>query len=255
MNSIEQYAYHSPLCTVDPRVKITVSMSTLFVTIGCYHIITSLIVLALTMPMIIIVAKVRWRDYLAVLSVPITFILLSAVTLAFSYSQQPVGWVLPFFGGYLCLTQSGISLALTVTITALAATQTLFFMMFTTPLIDLLYALKKWRCPSVLITLMTLTYKFIFILITMSHQMYLAQYARLGYQNIKHSYHSIGHIASTLFIRAIKKTGRMVDALESRAYQGDFMVLDLDYLPCGYLLYGALIIDGLLLLLYVTKLS
>lgn len=255
MNRIEHYAYHSPLRQIDPRVKIAVSSLTLLVTVGCYHCVISAIVLVLTTALILLVAKVRWRDYLALHSVPISFILLSAITLALSYTLQPTGWAMPLFGGYFCLTRQGIALALTVVLTALAATQTLFFMMLTTPLIDLLYALNKWHCPNVLTALMILTYKFIFILITMSQQMYLAQHARLGYQNLKLSYRSIGHIVSTLFVRAIKKTNRMVDALESRAYHGDFMVMDLDYQPCAYLLYGALLINGLLLLLYMTRLS
>ena len=56
-----------------------------------------------------------------------------------------------------------------------------------------------------------------------------AQKARLGNRNFRTSFSSFGALLSVLFIRAIQKSGRLYDAMESRCYDGTIRVLHQQY--------------------------
>jgi cobalt/nickel transport system permease protein len=93
-------------------------------------------------------------------------------------------------------------------------------------LVDLL---RRLRCPLLLIDLMTLIYRFIFVLLESLNDMYTAQDSRLGYINFRRGIVSAGLLGSQLFIDAYHRSQRLQVALDSRGYAGDLKVLPASY--------------------------
>jgi cobalt/nickel transport system permease protein len=80
--------------------------------------------------------------------------------------------------------------------------------------------------PKLIVELMGLIYRSIFVLLETADTMFTAQNSRLGYSDLKSGYRSLAALASTLFIRAYKKSDQLYIALESRGYDGEINVLE-----------------------------
>ena len=80
---------------------------------------------------------------------------------------------------------------------------------------------------------MLLIYRYIFVLLEIASNLRTAQNSRLGNKDYRTSLKSFGALASALFIRAIKKSNALYDAMESRCYDGTIRVLNETYPPAG----------------------
>ena len=56
-----------------------------------------------------------------------------------------------------------------------------------------------------------------------------AQKARLGNRDLKTSIQSFGQMASVVFVRALKQSDALYNAMESRCYDGEIRVLSGEY--------------------------
>jgi cobalt/nickel transport system permease protein len=112
---------------------------------------------------------------------------------------------------------------------ALGAAAAMNFLTLTTPMVDLVDLMRRLRCPALLIDLMTLIYRFIFVLLESLNQLYTAQESRLGYINFRRGIASAGLLGSQLFVEAYHRSQRLQVALESRGYSGDLKVLPTIY--------------------------
>ena len=63
------------------------------------------------------------------------------------------------------------------------------------------------------------------MLFDVSHRIHTAQDARLGYSNLRVSYHSTAQLASNLFIRSFNQAEKTYTAMESRGYDGEINVI------------------------------
>ena len=109
--------------------------------------------------------------------------------------------------------------------TALSAVTCLYFLSLNTVMTDILGALRKLHLPSLLIELMLLIYRFIFVLFQTASAITVSQQARLGNRDFKTRVRSFGAMGSALFIRALKRSNTLYDAMESRCYDGSIRVL------------------------------
>lgn len=110
---------------------------------------------------------------------------------------------------------SGAHLALVI----LAGVSCLSLLSFSTPVDDMLSALREFRCPQVLIEIVYLMYKYIFILLEEMDRIYHAQAARLGYNKRGNSFNSVGILAGILILRSFERAGALYEALLSRGYK------------------------------------
>lgn len=100
MINIDSYAYSNTLKTVHPAEKFMFAMVTLVVCLTSPALITPLIVLALMAGGIIIKAGIPGRVFVKLMLVPLSFLLLSIITIAFSVSTSPTGfWLAHNVGG------------------------------------------------------------------------------------------------------------------------------------------------------------
>ena len=228
MLSIDQYAYASKLKSIDAMEKLFFSLTTLFICLWADMPVISIIVFVVMTWVIVCKGGTPLNYVLKLLLVPMMFLLLSVVTIAISISSQQTAFLfsLPVLGRYIGVTAAGASEAMGLFLKAMGSVSCLYFLTLTTPMVELLSALRRLKCPALLAELMSLIYRFIFVLLDTAHTMYLAQQARLGYSSFVCSYRSLGALASTLFIRSYKRSEALYTALETRGYEDEIKVLD-----------------------------
>jgi cobalt/nickel transport system permease protein len=115
-------------------------------------------------------------------------------------------------------------------------------------LVDLVNLLRRARAPMLLIDLMTVTYRFIFILFETLDRIYTAQCCRLGYSSSRRSLVSAGRLGSRLFIDAYRRSQRLQIALDARGFDGVLRVLPRTYIASPDLIWlGAAAVASLVI--------
>jgi cobalt/nickel transport system permease protein len=127
---------------------------------------------------------------------------------------------------YVGIVKTGIVTAFRLFFKALGAASCLYYLSLSTPLVDILSTLRRLRCPKLLLELMGLMYRSIFVLLETAETMIIAQNSRLGYSDVRTGFRSMSALASTLFIRAYKRSEDLYIALEARGYDGELNVLE-----------------------------
>ena len=222
MTAFEELAYASRLKTVSPACKAGFALFTMAVCLCVARVPFSVGVLLLTSALCIGVSGVPLQRWLRLLIIPFWFLLIGCVLIAVSYQPVPDGiWQMAIPGGYLAVTHVNLFRALELFFKALACVSCLYFLCVTTPLGHLLGLLERINTPALLVELMLMTYRFIFILAQLAEQMTTAQRARLGNLTYRASVRSLAALLATLFLRAMQKSGRIYDAMESRGYTGE----------------------------------
>ncbi len=108
---------------------------------------------------------------------------------------------------------------------ALGCAAAMNFLALTTPLVDLVDLLRRFRAPTLILDLITVSYRFVFTLLESLERMRTAQECRLGYATAGRGIRSAGLLGSRLFIDAYQRGKRLEIALASRGYAGELRVL------------------------------
>lgn len=227
---IDKLCYTSKLRYVNPFVKFIFAVFTLFLCVAVQSPVISCVILFIMAFLTICKGGITPSHYLHFMKLPFVFLLFSTIAITFHFSSAPNSLVaIPFFNYYITSSLTNLLDALALILTALASVSCLYFLSLSTPITDILYVLKKFCCPELLIELMLLIYRFIFVLLDISSSLSIAQQSRLGNVDFKTSCKSMGTLLSTLFIRAFKKSSFLYDAMESRCYDGSIHVLQEAY--------------------------
>jgi cobalt/nickel transport system permease protein len=203
---------------------------------------------ALSFLMILIVGTVtfystglRVSAYLKLLALPLGFLAMAVLPLMLQAHAEGtsliIGWSM--LGRIIGITPGAFADGLGIALGSLAAVSGMYFILLTTPMSDLLWALKEFKMPTLLISLMSLMHRYIFVFWAELRTMKIAQTSRLGYVSFERSVHSSGQLIASLFLRVYIKCDRVYDALESRGYSGDFQQLDKQYEPGRALIWSA----------------
>jgi len=157
---------------------------------------------------------------------PFAFLALGTVAIAVNLTDTPMDLLnLPIGSKYIAVSWFSMLYALRLIIVSLASVSCLYFLILTTPMMDLFYVMKKLRCPSLIIEIMMLTYRYIFVLFEMASSIMTAQNCRLGNISAKSAINGMGNMLSVILIRAMQKANALFDAMESRCYDGQIRVL------------------------------
>jgi cobalt/nickel transport system permease protein len=95
-----------------------------------------------------------------------------------------------------------------------------------TPSFEIIYVLRKACVPKIIIELMSLIYRYIFILMDVATKMKNSAKSRQGYCDFKTSCYTFGNIASNMLIISLKKANAYYDAMEARCYDGELVFLE-----------------------------
>lgn len=259
MIAIDKVCYNSKLRYENPQQKMGYGIATLLVCVGSQSYGVSIGVLLLNTYLIVYKSGVSFRRFWHYMSIPVVFILLSTLSIIVNFSIQPLDAfalsLSPLIGGselYITCSQESFYFAGRLILTALASVTNLYFISFTTPMPDILMVMQKVKIPSLFIEMMLLIYRYIFILLEMADNIYKAQCVRLGNRNYKTSIKSFVQLISVLFIRSMKKSNMLFDAMESRGYDGRISVLNENHsgkhrITIGIILFELLLIGMFLL--------
>jgi cobalt/nickel transport system permease protein len=93
----------------------------------------------------------------------------------------------------------------------------------TTPLPDVFRAARALGMPRLLVTLMLLTYRYVFLLMEEFARLRIALRVR-GFRNRAnlHSYRTIGQVSGTLLVRSQERSDRVGQAMRCRGFDGAF---------------------------------
>jgi cobalt/nickel transport system permease protein len=227
----DTYAYQSRLKSRDPLQKLFFAALILAVCLWANHGLVSVAVIVIMGGVTVIHGGTPLRFFIKLLLVPFSFLLIGVATIAIQWVSNPEGlWMaLPVAGAWIGATPAGLNEALRLFLKALGAVSCLYFLSLSTPISDLLAALRRLRLPKLLVEMMGLIYRFIFVLLETAETIYHAQNCRLGYANLATGYRSLGTLISMLFIRSYRRSDELYTALEARGYEGELNVLEDTY--------------------------
>lgn len=223
---IDKYCYTSGLRHVDPVEKFGYAMATLLVCVLTRSVWTALVVLTVNGILNVKKGGVPFLRYCRLMLVPLAFLLMSTAAVMVNISKVPMdAYALKIGMFYLTSSREDVLQGMRLILTAFASVSCLYFLSLNTPMTEILDVCRKLRCPQILIELMLLMYRFIFILLEVASAILTAQKARLGNKDLRTSVRSFGQMISVLFVRALKKSGALYDAMEARCYDGTLSVL------------------------------
>lgn len=232
MLTIDKLSYQSKLRYINAGEKFAFAVTTLLFCVVSRSMVLALLVLAVMGILTVQKGGIPLSRYLHLLTIPLVFLLLNVLILGLSIRRTPLEvFAISFGSWYLTASRETLHYALQIFLTAMASVSCLYFLSCNTPMTDILGVLKKLHIPKLLIELMLLIYRFIFVLLECAHAIGAAQRARLGNRDYRTSLHSFGALCSCLFIRAVKRSGVLYDAMESRCYDGAIRVLSEDHPP------------------------
>ncbi|MBS6397436.1 MAG: cobalt ECF transporter T component CbiQ [Clostridiales bacterium] len=250
MIAIDKLCYGSRLRYVNASEKTAFAVVTLLVCVAGRSLLIAGIVLGTMGILTVGKGGIPFSRYVRLLLVPLGFLLLSTLAIMVNISTAPLDLFAVQVGSrYVTGSTEGMMRAVRLVATALAGVSCLYFLSLSTPVTDILTVLEKWHCPGLLIELMLLIYRFIFVLLDIAAAISTAQDSRLGNRNFKTACHSFGILGAALFVRALKKSNALYDAMEARCYDGRIRVLKEDYPPSGRIIAGIVIYEVLLVLL------
>lgn len=221
---IDQYAYTNQFKHLSPTVKILFSLLGFIVAIAfaqhAVHGGVILVMLAVT----VFGAKIPLRFYIKMFSIPLFFILMSILGIIISFSYDTAPFIHYFTLGSLNIgiTQAGIDSALMIFSRSMACISSMYFLILTTPINDLLSYLAKHKFPQIVLEMSLLIYRFIFIFIHETNAIITAQTLRFGYSGIRNSYQSLSALITVLFTRIFIRYDEMRYALECKCFSDQF---------------------------------
>lgn len=126
---------------------------------------------------------------------------------------------------HLYLSRQGLQQGLTLLSRSLALTACMYFILLTVPFIEVLRVLQQLRCPILMIELLSLMYRFIFVLTQTVFELLTAQQARVGYYGWRASMRSLGILVGQLLRQTLDTYRQLALGLSSRGFNGELRVL------------------------------
>ena len=229
---IDKLCYQSKLRYVNADLKFLFAMITLVFCIVSRSILLAVIVLITNGILTVKKGGIPFWHYKRLMEVPLVFLCFSTLTIIVNVSREPMdAYAIAVGKWYLTGSTDSVWFGIQLIVTALAAVSCLYFLTLNKTMTDILSVLERMHMPAILLELMMLIYRFIFVLLEIASAISTAQNSRLGNKDFRTSLRSFGQMAAALFVRALRKSGILHDAMESRCYDGKIRVLTEHYPP------------------------
>ena len=225
---IDAYAYANRLRWCHPAEKIVFTLLTILVVLIAGSPIVAALAFAIGAFAATRLAGIGLAAYWYFVRLPIGFIVVSVLTMAITTVPLDGAGAFvsaPFGPWRLGVLPQSLAQAVRVFSISLASVGATLFLALTTPMVDITDQLRRWGVPPLFVELMTLVYRFIFVLIETAQAMHVAQEARMGYSTAARSLRSVGMLVSNLYLRSNARAAALFTALTARGYTGDLTVL------------------------------
>lgn len=153
-----------------------------------------------------------------ILWLPMAFIIIGTISVAITFSWHD--------GLRIGVTAQSLSMARDVFCRSVGAASAMLLLATTTPIIDLLGAMRKAGIPGVVIDIANAVYRMIFLSADSVHAITEAQTGRLGYRNRKTAIRSAAMVFGATFLRTFDRAERMERGLAGRGYLDSLNTLD-----------------------------
>lgn len=225
---LDQYAHLSRLKDQDPLLKLCFALITLAAVLWADSIFVSLTTVAVMGWVVVRRGGLPFSVYLRLLALPFSFLVIGVLTIVVRFGPDPREFLAGFRLGDFTVgvTLDGLLMAAGLFTKSLAAVSCLYSLALTTPVVEILAALRKIGLPGLLVELMSLVYRFIFVLLETAQRIYIAQDSRLGYADLRTGYRSTSTLIHTLLFRSYLRAQDLYNALEARGYDGEIKVLE-----------------------------
>jgi cobalt/nickel transport system permease protein len=159
-------------------------------------------------------ARVPARTFGRAVRWPLAFIVIGALTAVVQVDGDGIGWApdAAATGGSLI----GHATAGSAAVLLLATT---------TPMSDLLPALRRLHVPAAVVEVASVTYRLLFVLLESLRTIREAQTARMGHSSWRRSYRSSGALAAAVLTRSWDRARRLQDGLAGRGMEEGLRVL------------------------------
>ena len=249
---IDALAYNSKMRSWNAGYKVLLAVITLILCIAFNNIYVSLATILMMGYLTVVVGELEFDHYISMMTIPIVFMVVGAITIAIGYSLKPIGeYNLHVFNlFYVYWSKKSLFQALKIILKALGAVSALYMMTLTTPLTELVSVLRKAHMPKLIVELMNMIYRYIFIMLETYTRLRNSAESRLGFCDYRTSLYSFGQIASNLFVVTLKKGTAYYNALEARCYTGELNFLE-DVKPVkGWQIFLAIAFIAILCLIW-----
>lgn len=240
---IDRLVYRSRLKDVDPLIKSLFSLICLFVCIWADSFVISAVIMAVMLFLIIAVGKTSARDTFHLMTIPMSFALLGSAAIAVSIGVSAETMTASFHIGGIYIGIGSMEAAARVFIKCFGLVSCMYFLSLTTPMTDVFALLRKSPLPDFIVEITELVYRYIFVLYDAAERIRTAQDSRLGYVNLRASYHSTANLAANIFMRAYRQADKSYTAMEARCYNGEIRLLGREYIkkPIFYIIAAVFI--------------
>ena len=227
MKQLEQHAYHSPLRHCHPCPKFFLAGTMILICLWADRLVISALALLIMTGITMTRGGVTPAAWLKMARLPLVFALLAALPVALdSGGPSAAYWLSTTICGIrLGVAKGGGMIALRLFGKAAAALSCLLYVATTTPMPEVLAALREMKVPAFLLEIFALAYRFVFILDETAQTMTRAQKARLGHASLRLRLRSAAGVASRLFLRSHLRLEHLYTALKARGYTGNLTVL------------------------------
>lgn len=255
MLTVDYYAQLSGISHWNSVFKILFALAALILTVASDSILFALVVLISMSLISLLAGKAPPRIYFRLLLIPMLFASVSCAVLLFHIAEHSEGLVsIPFFSYYVCIGQADLYRSLLLFFKAFGAVSCLYMLILSTPSHQVIAALRKCRLPQVITELMSLIYRFIFVLTEAQRQMLTSSLSRMGNCTFAASRRTFIGIVTNLFVIAMKKASAVFDAMEARCYDGTLAFLEPEKpFTKKQAAIGLCYFSGLILLFFLIK--
>lgn len=224
---IDRYAYTNKLTNSNPYIKFAVVIISLCITTITKNNYINLAIFLLMGCLTTIVAEIPIRKYIKILLLPMSFLLISIITILISFSAVDIYiWSVKLYGTYIGITEVSLNQTLLLTTRVLGSISATFFLGLTTPLNNIIKVFKRMHLPTTIIELIVLIYRSIFIFLEEVAEIRMGQEIKFGYSSFNKSLKSTSLLLRSLFLRVMLRYKDMVIALECKLYDGEFKIGD-----------------------------
>lgn len=227
---MESYSCVSPLAKINPVLKLIFSFILIILVVSLKPILTTIFILITSIFIFTLISKSSLHTYLSLMEAPLIFLLISTIGVIVSIGSVEKGYIdFKIFNHIISISRSSQEFGIRLFITSLTCVSILINIGISTPMGDIIFALRKLKLPWVLIEIMYLIYRYIFSLSYMLKNMQISSLNRFGFKDMKNTYTSAKYISSRLFNNSIRKAFNSYNAMESRLYDGQLVFLEKKY--------------------------
>jgi cobalt/nickel transport system permease protein len=210
---------------IDPRVKLLTTLgfvlSVSLAPVGAWPIYVLLFAFVQSAS---VASELGWAFVLRRAALALPFVL-AALPILVTVKGDPL-LSIPLGAWSLSVTAAGLERFLSIALKSWLSVQMAILLTATTPLPDLLLAMRAFRLPRLLIAILSLMWRYLAVLIDEAMRMMRAREARSGSWQ-EHGGGSLlwrarvtGAMAGTLFLRGYERSERIYNAMLARGYDG-----------------------------------